>query len=148
MTQGSYLCQQNLEETESLCDTAIDSVQWGGTAFHSTSMWVRIHTRHVWEPRDQSGPLQGEPTLNTAWDIMGVNTYQMDPDALWDTAEQSVWNNRPVLFCLGSLSNVSSEITVSKTFGKTWKGRGQQVRWVKLTFWRERESVLCSLTKE
>lgn len=143
MTQGSYLCRQTVGETEPLCDTAIDAVQWGGTAFHSASMWVRIHnhTRHVWEPRDQSGqsgPLQGESTLNTAWDIMGVNTYQMNPDALWDTAEQSVWNNRPVLFCLGSLSNVSSEITVSETFGKTWKGRGQQVRRVKLTSWSER----------
>ncbi len=73
-------------------------------------------------------PLEGEPTLNTAWYITGVNRYQMDPDALWDTAEQSVWNNPPALFCLGSLSNISSEITITETFGRAWKGRGQQVQ--------------------
>lgn len=123
--QCSYLCRQ------SLCDTAIDAVQWGGTAFHSMSLLANTQLQHVWEPRDgeinsvpqaSREPLEGEPALNTAWDIMGVNRYQMDPDALCDTAEQSIWNNQPVLFCLGSLSNISSEICLRDI----WKSMKRQ----------------------
>ncbi len=152
MNQWSYLCRQTVSMWHSYWCSAVrrhSSSQHEFVSAYTITACVRAKRRqHRLNsvPQASRDPLEGEPALNTAWDIMGVNRYQMDPDALWDTADQSCWNNQPVLFCLGSLSNISSEITVSETFGRAWKGRGQQVRWVKLMrperFSSERERSL------
>lgn len=147
MTPGSYLCQQTVGETVSMQHSHWCSAvrqhsfsQHENVSAHSQSHMACVRAKRPERPT----PGRTHPKYSLRYN--GSKQISDGPDALWDKAERFVCNNRPLLFCLGSLSNVSSEITVSETFGKTWKGRGQQVRQVYATFWSTRESVLCFLT--